>query len=286
LIFKTPLNEDLDGAPNSYAPPISETNLNPQPGFRPIETSLKNATNEKDPAPVFHKDGIGNTFIWTGVRSKVPSGPSDGTIDQRKFLRDHRGQFPMKLLNGAYAGYYAPQTAMATADGQAVNPLEVPYAVLGTSLKDQGRVRLGDFGLAIRIYSGASSGFIYADAGGKKSTSVGESSRKLIRNLFGGPATSEDICYIVFPGTSPGPVARPDLISGQLKQLLHDLALFDNADALIDRLANPQLGEPLFAGRRFIPPGLRTGNLEAALSQENDVFRANIVAALHKWGDL
>src|SRR5262245_29434272 len=46
LIFKTPLHEDLDGAPNSYAPPISVANLNPQPGLHPIETSIKNATNQ------------------------------------------------------------------------------------------------------------------------------------------------------------------------------------------------------------------------------------------------
>ncbi|HEV8679854.1 MAG TPA: hypothetical protein VGQ90_10800 [Stellaceae bacterium] len=279
LIFKTPLNEDLDGAPNSYAPPISVTNLAPQGGLVMIETSIKNATNET--GTVFHADPKLNTFQWTGVKSAA----AGDRLDQRDFLKDSLGRFPMfRPAGDAYAAYYAPQTAMNGADGQAVNPIEVPYAALSNSLKRHGRVELGDVGLAIRVSTGASTGFIYADAGGGASTSVGECSRKMIRNLFGGPATTEDICYVVFPYTSAGAVARPELIPALLRGKLKDLELFGNADEFVDRCANPQFGEPLDVGRRFIPPAGFRMTLQQRINDQDQLARVNVEAALRRWG--
>jgi hypothetical protein len=162
----------------------------------------------------------------------------------------------------------------------------VPYAVLSTTLKANGGVRLGDVGVAIRVSTGASTGFIYADAGGEYSNSVGECSRKMIRNLFGGSATNEDICYIVFRHTSVGSVARPELIPGLLQSQLKDLQLFasDAVDEFVDRCATPQLGEPLDVGRKFIPPAaFRISLLERARNEEA-IERANVRAALRQWG--
>jgi len=276
LIFKTPLNEDLDGAPNSYAPPIGVVTpapsppgstapasppqliLDPRPGLHPIETSLKNATNKK--GDVFHIDPKLNTFVWTGVKHSA----GGARADVRDFLRDSNGEFP--IFNPAastYADYYAPQTAMDGADGQAVNPLEVPYAALSTALKANGGIRLGDVGLAIRTSTGASSEFIYADSGGDTSNSVGECSRKMIRNLFGGPPTNEDICYIVLRHTSAGPIAKPELTNSLIQSKLKDLKPFasDALGEFLDRCANPQLGSAsnISAADR--------GNVRTALSQ-------------------
>ena len=143
LIFKTPLHADFDGAPNSYAPPASATATGRQGGM--IESSLKNATDKMDPDPVFHDVNTLNKFTWTGVHS-APKGSA--MIDDRDFLKDTNGNFP-KFAPGKK--FYLPRTAMATADGLAVNALTVPYAALSTALRVSGRVGLGDVGLAIRV---------------------------------------------------------------------------------------------------------------------------------------
>jgi hypothetical protein len=283
LIYKTPLNTDFDGAPDSYAPPISATDLRPQGGVFMREKSLKNATNEKDPNPVFHNPPAVNTFRWTGVRSAPAGSPR---IDDRAFLKDHLDQFPRFQPAGSqHAGYYAPQTAMNADDGQAVNALAVPYAALGASMRVHGRVRLGDVGLAIRVSTGASTAFIYADAGGGSSTTVGEYSAKLVSDLFGGyVAGNEDISMIVFPRTSGGPIAVPGMIPLLLKDSLENLGLFANVEDLVERMANPQLGDPLFAGRRFIPPTGFRQNIHQAIGDEASIARANVRAALRRWG--
>jgi hypothetical protein len=173
LIFRTALHEDLDGAPRSYAPPINATNHNPRPGFTPLD-HINNATNEVPPTfhPLSPTDHAANSYQWTGIVSMAPGSATAARrqIDNRDFLRDRNGRFPVLQRNGMGAdGYYAPQTAITTSNGEAVNPLEVAYAALSNSLMTQGRVRLGDFGLAIRAATGASTPFLYADAGGLRS---------------------------------------------------------------------------------------------------------------------
>ena len=116
-------------------------------------------------------------------------------------------------------------------------------------LRGNGHVDLGDFGLAVRPRTGNFTPFVYADAGGRKSNSVGECSRKMIRNLFGGAAAEEDICYIVFPGSASGNVVNPALISPRVQQMLGDLAKFDNALDVITNLLWPNLAETMAAAQ-------------------------------------
>ena len=239
LLFKTPLNEDLDGAPDSYAPPISATDVRPRNGLVALD-NIKNATNEK--GTVFHDDPSLNTFTWTGLVSA--SRDSGRHIDDRQFLRDAGGKFPVfQPATSPNSAFYAPQTAIAGIDGQAVNPIEVPYAALSAALQANGHVSLGDFGLAVRASTGNFTAFVYADAAGSHSNSVGECSRKTIRNLFGGAASAEEICYIVFPGTARGNLVNPTLIAPTVQQSLADLAQYDNALDVIVNLLWPHLQE-------------------------------------------
>src|SRR5438552_15830530 len=67
LIYKTPIHEDDDGDPDSFAKPIDSNHVSRASGLVMKETSLKNATNQRDPAKVFNDPPTKNTFEWTGV---------------------------------------------------------------------------------------------------------------------------------------------------------------------------------------------------------------------------
>ena len=238
LLFQTPLNEDLDGAPTTFAPPTDFNNLAPQNGLHALD-DIRNATSEGGKKKIiFHQNGAGNTFVWTGVKSSA--NVAGANVDPRDFLGDTNGNFP-KLQPAASQthDFYAPRTAMDMPDGQAVNPLSVAYAVLSTSLRDNGHVALGDVGVAVRPTTGASSTFLYGDAGGRTSTSVGECSRRMIQNLFSGPASSEDICYVVFPGVSSGAVAHPELVDPLVRSRLSSLANFSNFRSIASNMLIP-----------------------------------------------
>jgi hypothetical protein len=284
VIYKTVIHEDDDGDPEAYGSPPDSNHVTPFSGVNMKETSLKNATNQKDPAKVFNDPPTPNTFQWEGVRSRHEPRQDDepaGEIDQRDFLKDGRGRFPIFRTGSNH--FYAAQTAMNGPDGQAVNAQEVPYGALSNALHVHGRVRLGDVGLAIRMSTGSACGFLFGDAGGGSSSSVGEYSVKLARTLFGGGhPTSEPLTFIVFPRS--GAVASPELIAPALRAALMDLAKFENVDDVIKRLARPQFGEPLFVGRNFIP---RTGfrnSLQHALENEDDNMEATIRIALRSAG--
>jgi hypothetical protein len=238
LLFATPLNEDLDGAPTTFAPPTDFNNLAPQNGLHALD-DIRNATNEGGKKKIiFHQNGTGNTFTWTGVKSS--GNVAGANVDPRDFLGDVDGNFPkLQPATSPTHDFYAPRTAMDMPDGQAVNPLTVAYAVLRTSLRDNGHVALGDVGVAVRPTTGASSTFLYGDAGGKTSTSVGECSRMMIQNLFNGPASSEDICYIVFPGVSSGAVAHPELVDPLVRDRLSRLAKFSNFQSIASNMLIP-----------------------------------------------
>ena len=173
---------------------------------------------------------------------------------------------------------------MAGADGQAVNALTVPYVALSASMRSNGRVRLGDVGLAIRVATGAASSFLYADAGGSDSVSVGECSVNLVRALFGGSPTSEAVSFLVFPRTSLGNVAYPAEVRGLLQTALAGLAKFANAEEIVSRLAMTHLGDPLLAGRRFIPQTGFRRPLAKALVEEDDTITINAAHALRNAG--
>jgi hypothetical protein len=238
LLFRTPLNIDHDGNPHAYAPPISVTNLSPQGGV-PVKDELRNATNDNknavvffDPDPVTGKNR--NKFSWTGVRHVK----KDSTVshDERLFLQDVDGNFPA-FLAGSDKKYYAPQTAINTSNGTAVNASEVPYGALGASLRKNGKVQKGDFGFAIRPSTGSFTPFVYADAGGEKSVTVGEYSSKLGRELFGGRSANEDASIIVFPGSAHGNSINVAAIPVRVKKLLHELMTFKNVEDIAGILA-------------------------------------------------
>ncbi len=291
LILHTPLHEDLDGAPDSYAPPISATNLRPRNGVQVSETSLKNATNESDPNPVFHDPPLNalgqpprdpvtgedlnprNSFEWTGVVSRRNFGPNPNNlqIDDRLFLQDSRRRFPVMSTDPAFPDHYAPQTATVDQNGRAVNPFTVPYAVLSASLRDNGGVSIGDFGLAIRPSTGDSSPLVYGDAGGRRSTSVGEASRHLIRTLFGGAATDEAVCYLIFPDSAPSRVIDTRTIAAHVTRLVAALDRLSNVDELVEKMAGAMPGA-LFAS--FMPRILVTLERERLRQVQQRMRRA------------
>jgi hypothetical protein len=241
IVFKTPLNEDLDGAPTSYTPPIDWNNLAPKPGLNPIEKTPRNATNRNDSGQIFFPKGVGNDFEWAGVKSATPDEAAKAgvSIDDRDFLKDKNGRFPIfQPGNATQPRYYRPRTAMAMRNGEAVNSLTVPFAALSGSLRSNTGMELGDVGLAIRASTGKFGGFIYGDAGGKSSTTVGEYSRKLIRDVFGAPADDkEDICIISFPRSGAEKVARPELTLKKLAQRIGGLSQMRNTNELANLLA-------------------------------------------------
>jgi len=249
LLYQTPMNEDKDGAPDSYAPPIGFDNLAGLNGLKGSDDS-RNATNERStkahPKVIFHKDGTGNTFQWTGVVSAA----AGARIDNRSFLQDSRtpGQFPVLQPAGSqFSGFYEPQTATVMLDGTAVNPSIVPYAALGSSMALLGKVALGDCGLAIRVKTGAAAAFVYADAGGPSSTTVGEYSTRLILDLFGGAAPDEDVAFIVFPNSARGRRINASLIRPTVESILRGLSRFDNPNDIVSKLLYPLELDPVSA---------------------------------------
>jgi hypothetical protein len=250
VIFRAPLNEDVDGHPRAYAPPISATDRKPKDGLS-AKDHINNATNQAKPPPTFltfdPKNPVAtrNSWVWAGVKH-FPEDTNGWRVDDRPFLRDHNGDFPaFRRAGSGFEQFYYSTTAINMANGSAVNAGEVPYGALSNALKVRGGVRLGDFGLAIRASTGVASPFIYADAGGDDSTSVGECSEKLILNLFGGPATNEKIYHIAFPGSRRAQGwAEPELMEPTVRRMIQDLAKHDNADELVRRLAYPVHGVP------------------------------------------
>lgn len=158
------------------------------------------------------------------------------------------GYFPVVQTSGPTAGYYISGTSVTVSDGDAydpnhyLDPEKVPYAVwanLWAYLSAAGKkVSLGDFGLAIRLASGAHTCYVYGDGGtGNK---VGECSQSLHTSLS---ASGDTVAFIAFPGSgkgrvmakNPHTVIRPAVLSRTttLGSNASDLAMFlatDRAD--------------------------------------------------------
>ncbi len=245
LLFKTPLNTDFDGARDSYAPPVAinqPSGPNNNPGLNGLSPRdwIFNATNKKFPPEHFHADG-NNNFEWTGVESAA----AGANIDNRLFLRDHQvktglRRFPIIQRAGPFAGFYEPQTAVQMIDGnarRAVDPLIVPYAVLSNELKSHGRVSLGDVGLAVRVKTGHATPFIYADAGGNTSTSVGEYSARTVSNL-GNPNDGEEIFIMSFAQSGISDVVDPNKIEPTLRRCVASLNEFSNPRDIVTNWLN------------------------------------------------
>lgn len=251
VIFRTAIHEDIDGAPTTYAPPISATNHDPIGGVPHLD-HINNATNGTP--PVFHPqsptDLAPNTWVWTGVMSMTPeeARTAGRRIDDRDFLKDAQlpaGRFPVFQDKGPERDrYYVGQTAINLKSGDPVDPTRYPYGALSGALKQEG-VRKGDFGLAIRVNGVVSSPFIYADAGGATSNSVGEYSTKLIENLFDSRnPNSENICIMAFPGSrAVDNYAEPELMDGVVRNMIANLNSYENVEDLPEYWANPDAWE-------------------------------------------
>jgi hypothetical protein len=194
------------------------------------------------------------------------------TIDDRPFLRDAQGRFPVLQDTG----FYVSQTAINLRTGDPVDPDLFAYAALSAKLRDMGDVDLGDFGLAIRASTGAASPFVYADAGGDKSNSLGECSTRLISSLFGGGrANAERVCHIVFPQSrSAHTFAQPELAATAVRRLISRLRTFENADEFGLHLAMPPTATAL--------PQTPAERLALSQSMGSDLHR--IAIALGDWG--
>ena len=212
-VYLCHLNEDIDGAPRAYAPPISATNLSPTNGM--LEKSIKNATNQK--APVFDPQG-NNTWLWAGVVSRKDGEVPGLVLDKRLFLRDHDQKFPVMHQPGTPdQGFYVSQTKSLAYNPSRPHPPKewdqdryldasaVPYAVYADLWVSLG-VDKGDYGLAIRPQNGAHSGFLFGDSG--TPNKVGECSRKLVRTLSANGYNEDLVMFFVFPGSGSGDPAQ------------------------------------------------------------------------------
>lgn len=272
IIFQCILNEDNDGAPDCYGPK-----------HPPALDPLADGTNDEN--AVFDKKG-NNKWRWVGLVSMTPEEAQQAGVlarlDQRLEVRDGakpQGRFPLFQPN---MQFYVSSTATSanaslskTHQDRFWNAREVSYGALTPPLTRLG-VDHGDFGLAIRLDTGVSEGFFYADSGGQNK--VGESSRKLFRTLF--PNVDQEghpVAFIVFPRTtyrraSGGFWSNPTLA---LRTRLADLSRADNIDTLIGMMASGRKYRDFKVGTD--PHGVGPISLTTPQAQ-------NLVRALQRWG--
>jgi hypothetical protein len=125
------------------------------------------------------------------------------------------GSRPYIMKSGPYAGYYLSMTTLKdrrraeTDPRRYVDASRIPYVVFPeTFLALDGVGRIGDYGVAVNLESGRSSGFVVADIGPGRHP-LGEISIALATRLGGkdvsartGPSRPMgEILYIVFPGS-------------------------------------------------------------------------------------
>ena len=234
IIFQAILNEDNDGAPDCYAP-------TKPPALDPL------ADGTDDENAVFDAKG-NNSWHWAGVVAMDPAEAQNAGVlnrlDQRLSVRDADGKFPVFQPN---MRFYVSQTPTAANPGLLItdqarfwNASEVSYGAITPPLRRLG-VDFGDFGLAIRVGTGVSDGFVYADLG--LQDKVGEMSRHLFRALF--PHVDQEnhpVAFIVFPGSAyryggkKGSFhSNPNLA---IRTRLADFSLADNFSTVIGMMAS------------------------------------------------
>jgi hypothetical protein len=269
-IFQAPtIIEDNDGIPTAYAPPGS--NL---PHLEPLSNAMR------PPSALFHS----NNFTWVGVYSMTPADAQANqvTIDQRPALCDKEGKYPVIQGSGAPApGYYVSQSGGAAHPSlkgwnqrRYLDASTVQYGALGDALKGFG-VSLGDVGLAIRTSNGANAAFYYADSGPE--TSVGECSRKVARTLFPDGSFSDDVSFLVFPGSGRGTSGLQTAlaIGHKVKKEITKLSKASNTDILGAYFSSNSDLQGL--RQRFRTDPSKVYNYRAT------EFR-NIMNTLRKWG--
>jgi hypothetical protein len=162
FFFVSGMTIDADGAPNAY---------------NPEDTGLDELANAGTPA---HWDGI---------------------------ITDPSGNPLIQQASDPFPGYYVSCTSLSDETKQTndptgyVNAVNIPYVVLPQDVAERGGAKLGDFAVVMNLRNGKSSFAIYADIG-----TLGEGSVALADALgiwsdarHGG--ASDDILYLLFPGS-------------------------------------------------------------------------------------
>lgn len=273
IVFQCILNEDNDGAPDCYG-------LRHPPALDP----LADATNDEN--AIFNPTGA-NHWLWVGVVAMTPQQAQQAGVlarlDQRLAVRDGsqpQGKFPL-LQPPPNQQFYVSTTATvadvskpATSQARYWNARTVSYAALTPPLQRLG-VRFGDFGLAIRVDTGESAGFFYADLG--LQNKVGESSRLLFRTFFpGANQENHPVAFIVFPRSAypyrGSFITNPELA---IRTRLWDLSLADNIGTLVGLMAS---------GKRYRDFVVGTDPHDVGPADPATPQSQNIARALQRWG--
>jgi hypothetical protein len=220
--YQCRLEEDFDGAPRCYGldnPQPVDSSANPntrlQKGIKALDR-IGNATN-----PYKNFRAGSNDFAWVGLYAATPAfARQQGfSIDARPRLEARRGRKPseqglfpaIQPASGPAPGYFVSTTS-ALADPKLpawdqrryVDATQIPYGALALWWPRL-KVRLGDFGFAIRPDIGTVSGFVFADSGTAK---VGEVSHRLLETLSpgegAGTRNEHSTWFLVFPGSGNG----------------------------------------------------------------------------------
>ena len=299
IIFSCILNEDVDGAPNTYA------------RFPNINGGLDDLNNAKSEAgaPFNALPTLAHHHMWkwVGVANLTHEEADDAgllaRLDERTELAGRNGpfmpnpnparppKFPVRRADNP--GFYVSTTALPrnlgvpeTDPNHWWDATAFSYGALTPPLTRLD-VGLGDFGLAIRKDNGLSEPFFYADVGGQEK--VGEMSRHVFTRLgLGSSQEGHPIAFIVFPGSRRDPLESN--VQGVIRRRLFGLSTYDNVSTLIGLMAS---GFPVGrirelhyqqnpAGRLVRRPDLDPTGYGAAAATSVE-FRT-IATAMQTWG--
>jgi hypothetical protein len=179
---------------------------------------ISGMTIDADGAPNAYD--LDNTGLDDLANAGVPT-HWDGIITDRNGIPLIQGE------SDPFPGYYVSCTSLSDPSKKFTDPTgyvdaaKIPYVALPKDLADDGGARLGDFAVVMNLRNGKSSFAIYADIG-----TVGEGSIALADNLGiwsdarrGGE--SDEILYLVFPGSGNLQPRTIDEIQREAEKLLH-----------------------------------------------------------------
>lgn len=196
VLYRLPLlNIDLDGAPNTYHPPVAGHPHGNGPGLG-LDDSRNASENLHD----------GADAKWVGIAT------------------DSAGK-PVVQKDGPFAGFYVSTTTLQDTQFPESDPrryvdaTKIPYVVLNPILRKKAGLAVGD--LAVVVLNGTAAKIAYgivADIGPSKG--LGECSQALAASL-GIPKGIEggDLVYIFFPTPKNRKVRTPDEIHSQAEAL-------------------------------------------------------------------
>ncbi|ABB23846.1 glycoside hydrolase family 75 protein [Pelodictyon luteolum] len=174
------------------------------------------------------------------------------------------GSRPYIMKSGPYAGYYISMTTLKdlryaeTDSRRYVDASRIPYIVFPETFAAMDGVgQIGDYGVAVNLDNGSSSGFVVADIGPRRHP-LGEISIALATRLGGkdvsartGPAKPlGQILYIVFPGSASRHPWPRDLHA--IESITQNMLVNAGGAGTLSALAGYRLPA---ASARALPPG-------------------------------